>query len=129
MALSTGYIQVRVFTSRAEIPLEGATVSITIDGDNSAALGGVRFTNREGLIDRVTVDTPPSGNSTKPFQDKGFAIFNIRVERENYYTILVKDAQVFPNITTIQNVEMIPLPENAPKGEKLKTIVIPPQNL
>lgn len=127
--MPNGSIQVRAFTSRAQIPLEGATVSITIDGDNSAALGGVRITNREGLIDKVIVDTPPSGNSTEPFQDKGFAIFNIRVEHENYYTILVRDAQVFPNVTTIQNVEMIPLPENAPKDERLKTIVVPAQNL
>lgn len=127
--MPNGSIQVRVFTSRAQLPLKGATVSITIDGDNSVVLGGVRVTNREGLIDKVVVETPPSVNSTEPFQDKGFAIFNIRVEHENYYTILVRDAQVFPNITTIQNVEMIPLPENAPQNERLKTIVVPAQNL
>lgn len=127
--MPNGSIQVRAFTSRAEIPLEGATVSITIDGDNSAVLGGVRVTNRDGLIDKVVVDTPPSVNSTEPFQGRGFAIFNIRVEHENYYTVLVRDAQVFPNITTIQNVEMIPLPENAPQNERLKTIVVPAQNL
>lgn len=127
--MPNGPIQVRVFTSRARVPITNAAVTVTVESGNSEALIGVRTTNREGLTNQVVVETPPSSNSRSPFQDKGFTTCNIRVEHENYYKILIQDAQVFPDIMTIQDVEMIPLPENSKESERLKTIVIPAQNL
>lgn len=127
--MPSGYVQVRVFTSRALIPLEGANVAVTIQGEGAEVLAGVRVTNSEGQINEIEIETPALINSTEPFQAQGFATCNIRVEHVGYYTVLIRNAQVFPSVTTLQNVEMIPISENAPETERLKTIFVTAQNL
>ena len=127
--LPNGFLEVRVYTSRSQIPLEGATVAVILEGTDSEMLEGVRLTNREGTVGQISIDTPPLNNSTSPFGDKGFATCSIRIEINGYYTTIIKDAQIFPDVTTLQEIEMIPLKENSPESERLKTIIVPAQNL
>ena len=59
---STGYIQVRAYTSNALIPLKDVAVTIT---DTSGAAIAMRLTNRNGLLDAPIEITVPTGLPVK----------------------------------------------------------------
>ena len=59
-----GTVVVRLSTSSARIPLQGATVTITkrLPGSKTQLLA-VRVTNFDGLTDPVAIETPPMAES------------------------------------------------------------------
>ena len=123
-----GYIQVRAYTSYAQIPLQDVSITIT-DTDGNAL--GYRLTNRSGRFDdpfELTVPDTSAGLSS----DTGiipFSVVNLYAKLDNYEEIEIKNLQVFPNTVTIQNLEMIPLPELPDNWVKAEIFTTPPQNL
>lgn len=125
---STGYIQVRAYESNAVIPLKDVSVTIT---DTSGATIAMRLTNRNGTLDApIAIETPDRNAGESP--NTGvipFTAVNLFARTENYEEISIENLQVFPGITTLQNLEMIPLselPQNWTKSELFDT---PAQNL
>ena len=123
-----GYIQVHAYTSYAQIPLKDVAVSIT---DASGAAIALRLTNRNGaLTSPVQVEVPDTASGLTP--NTGvipFAVVNLYARLENYEAIEIGNLQVFPNTTTLQNLEMIPLSELPQSWNKLEVFPTPPQNL
>ena len=58
-----------------------------------------------------------------------FAVVNLYAHVENYEGIAVERLQIFPNVITVQNLEMIPLSEFPDAWNKVETFDTPPQNL
>ena len=124
---STGYIQVHAYASNARLPLQDVAVRITDMNDNPIAL---RVTDRSGIIVPVEISVPDVGASQKP--DSGVVPFtrvNIYVRLENYERIEAKDVQVFPDVVTLQNLEMIPLSELPDSWNQSEIFDTPAQNL
>ena len=123
-----GYIQVHAYTSYAQIPLQDVAISIT---DASGAAIALRLTNRSGLLDvPVEIEVPDFSSSQSP--NTGvipFATANLYARLKDYEAIEIENLQIFPNTTTVQNLEMIPLSEFPQKWNKLEVFNIPPQNL
>ena len=107
---ATGYIQVRAYTSNAQIPIKDAAIAITDQSGNAIAL---RLTNRSGQLDRpIPVQVPEVSASESP--NTGiipYSTVNLYARAENYELIEIEQLQVFPNVITEQNLELIPLPE------------------
>ena len=128
---SQGTVVVRLSTSSALIPLQGATVTITkLRPDGTQELLAVRVTNFDGLTDPVAVETPPMAESQN-YQNTSvpYAVIDIRVERAGFDRILVKNAQVFPNTETRQELSLIPTPDLPSSFDRTETFVVPPQDL
>ena len=128
---SQGTVVVRLSTSSALIPLQGATVTITkLRPDGTQELLAVRVTNFDGLTDPVTVETPPMAES-QSYQNTSvpYAVVDIRAERAGFDRVLVKNAQVFPNTETRQELSLIPTPELPSSFDRTETFVVPPQSL
>ncbi len=125
---ATGYIQVHAYTSYAQIPLKDVAVSIT---DMSGAAIALRLTNRSGALDGpIEIEVPDISSSESP--NTGvipFSVVNLYARLENYEAIEIENLQVFPNTTTLQNLEMIPLSELPNSWNKLEVFNTPPQNL
>ena len=123
-----GYIQVHAYTSYAQIPLKDVAVSIT---DMSGAAIALRLTNRSGALDiPIEIEVPDISSSESP--NTGvipFSVVNLYARLENYEAIEIENLQVFPNTTTLQNLEMIPLSELPNFWNKLEVFNTPPQNL
>lgn len=63
----TGTLTVRVITSRAQLPVEGATVVVTQRGTGGKyQLLSVQATDRSGATKPVVISTPALGESTHP---------------------------------------------------------------
>ena len=125
---ATGYIQVHAYTSYAQIPLKDVAISIT---DASGAAIALRLTNRDGALDvPVEIQVPDLASGQSP--NTGiipFAVVNLYARLNNYEAIEIENLQIFPNTTTLQNLELIPLSELPNSWNKLEVFNTPPQNL
>lgn len=125
---ATGYIQVRAYTSYAQIPLKDVAISITDTGGAAIAL---RLTNRNGQLDApVEIEVPDLSAGQSP--NTGiipFASVNLYARLNRYEAIEIENLQIFPGRTTVQNLEMIPLSELPQSYNKLEVFDTPPQNL
>ena len=123
-----GYIQVHAYTSYAQIPLKDVAVSVT---DVSGAAIALRLTNRSGFLDEpIEIDVPDLSSSQTP--NTGvipYAVVNLYARITNYEAIEIENLQIFPNVTTLQNLEFIPLSELPDNWNKLEIFNTPPQNL
>ena len=128
-----GTLRVRVFTSNAQIPVEGATVVITGTGENGKQnLVSVQITDRSGLIRPVAIKTPLSGESTSPVGVNGglpFTLVSVWVEHPGFAMLQMDGIQVFPKIETVQDVELVPLGEGESSLQQREVREFPSQNL
>ena len=125
---ATGYIQVRAYTSYAQIPLKDVAVTIT---DTDGAAIAMRLTNRSGLLDSpVEIVVPDRSASQSP--NSGvipYAVVDLYARLENYEEIHAEKLQVFADTVTTQNLEMIPISELPEKWNIAEIFDTPPQNL
>lgn len=122
-----GYLQARAYTSRAQIPVEDAAVSVV---DDNGRLLGLRLTNSSGLTTPITIEVPDARNSQSP--DTGLPAFttvNLYARADQYEQILVRNVQVFAGIVTMQDLNLIPLSELPANRNHAEVIDTPPQNL
>ena len=131
---ATGTLSVRVFTSRAQIPLEGATVVVAAPGEEGKwKLLSIQNTDSSGLIHPVTIDAPALGESTSPGGLPGngapFALCDVWAEQPGYAMLQVENVQIFPGVETVQNMELIPLPQGLCSLQQRDERDIPAQNL
>lgn len=125
--MSKGYIIIKTITSNAKIPIQGSLIAIYLDDE--VTLLSLRESNINGASEIIEIETPDKSLSTKPSKKQPFTKCVIHVIHENYYNIIIKNVQIFPNITSIQEVRMIPLEENASPESFNKTFTINAQNL
>lgn len=124
---STGYLQVHAYTSIAQIPLQNVAISVTSSDGTAIAM---RLTDRSGRIDPIAISVPDLAASQSP--DPGEAPFgtvNIHAQVPGYEQISVTRVQVFPDTTTDQDLNLIPLSELPSQWNKSELFDTPPQNL
>ena len=127
---SVGTILTRVYTSRAQLPVEGATVAfLRRDAGGKRTLLAVRVTDRSGRTAPVEVPTPALSASEAPGGGQPFAVCDIWAEAPGYELQAVDNVQIFPGTQTLQELELVPLPERAPAGTAQPPVDIPPQDL
>lgn len=124
---STGYIRVRAYQSRAELPLKDVAVAITATDGTAIAL---RLTDRSGLTDAIEIPVPdPEAGLTPDTGEIPFTTVNIYARLKGYEQIENENVQVFPGIVTVQDLEMIPLAEMPGAFDKREIFITTPQNL
>ena len=91
----------------------------------------MRLTNSSGLLDdAVEIEVPSISASQSP--NTGvipFATVDLYARTENFEEIHIERLQVFPNVVTNQNLEMIPLSEFPENWNQAEVFYTPAQNL
>lgn len=124
--IKTGYLSVGVFTALQALPVPDAVVTIYLfNKDDEEEPLYILVTDENGRI--PDVELPVSYNPDDPFSSSEyyFTQYNLRVQAINYYTVNVLDVRVFPDITTVYKIDLIPVMAGTTK-EPEQTIVIPP---
>ena len=107
-----GTLVVRVYTTRAQLPVEGATVVVTrVEGDGMPELLSVQTTDSSGLSRPIRVESPGAGESIRPGGTDPFAVCTVWAERPGYAMLRADGVQIFPGVETVQEMELIPLAE------------------
>lgn len=125
---ATGYLDVHAFTSNAQIPLKDVAIAITDEDGDAIAL---RLTNRSGKLDEpIPLDVPDLSESQRPGAESApYKVVNIYARKEDFEEIFIRNAQVFANTVTLQNLELIPLSEFPADRFKSEQFDTPSQNL
>lgn len=122
---SEGTIIVNVYTGNARIPVEGSTVLFRLQNPPGTLLG-LRTTDLSGITTPLSISTVDTSFSQSPDpSERPWTGVNLRVEHPEFERVLLEGVQVFPGITTIQNVGLLPLnamdPEQASQQEEIFT--------
>ena len=121
-----GYIQVKAYTSRAQLPVEDAAVSVV---DEQGRLLGLRTTNSSGLTTPIRLSVPDRNQSQSPGNRKPFVTVNLYARAEDYEQVLVRGVQVFADTVTTQELQFVPLSELPGSWKQVEVFDTPPQNL
>ena len=124
---ATGYIQIKAYTSRARIPLEDVSITITAPNRN---LLGFRLTDESGITRSLPVTVPDLAMSQQPEEGMSpFTVVNLYAKKNGYEQIEIENLQVFADTVTLQELAMIPLSELPGNWEQAEYFDTPPQNL
>lgn len=127
---STGYIRVQTVTSRAEIPIQSATVTVTgTDQSGARTLLSLQRTDASGLTKAVSIVTPALSNSLSPDQQQGWTTVTVTATHPGFEGIIVDGVQIFPGVTTLQKMRMIPLSQPPGAFDETERFDVPPQGL
>ena len=108
--INYGFIIVSVRTARGAIPIEGAMVTIT--GRDNNEIISVEFTNSSGMTPRLMVKAPPRTLSQTPEAGHPYAVYTVRTDKVGYFSASNINMIVYAGVTSIQPVELIPLPDD-----------------
>lgn len=121
-----GYIRVKAYTSRAQIPVEDAAISVV---DDAGKLLGLRSTDSSGLTTPIRLEVPDISQSQTPGNGKPFVTVNLYARAEDFEQVLVRGVQVFPDTVTTQDLQFVPLAELPGSWNQVEIFDTPPQNL
>ena len=126
---SQGFLKVQTVTSRAELPVAGATVTVSTRRQGRQELLSVQRTDESGLTELITIPTPELSNSLTPDQAQGWTDVQVGATHPNFDGLVIRDVQIFPGVTTVQELILVPrggLPTDLGQGVDL---TIPDQGL
>ncbi len=125
----SGKLMIRTYASGMSIPIKDANVIIT-DSNGERTLLAFEVTNGDGKTTTLEVPTPAFEESRND-QNEGtpFSSVDVRVEKDGYGIVLIKNVQIFADQFSEQNVELTPLPEFSRYDEYNKVYTVTPQNL
>lgn len=108
-----GTLVVSATSANSALPVENAHVLISESAENGSKLIFSLKTDRNGETETVSLETYPIELSQNPdFYGKPYKTYDIRVQKDGYFTIVAKEVPIFANRQSIQPINMIPLPEN-----------------
>lgn len=114
-----GQLQVRVFAANSAIPIGDAYVAITRNTPNGEELFMVTSTDRSGFTSVIEVPTVARALSQTPGEPTPYTTYNILVHVPGFYTVRDRRVPVYSGITSVQPVELIPLPEGYTEEEDI----------
>lgn len=124
-----GYIAARIYTSRGSLPIEGAVITVVENIGGTKTIAGKRVTDRNGQIPLIAVGAPNENLSQTPGNDDVFTLVDVRVDKPLFYTVLIKNVQVFAGQTTVIDTPLIPAAENELYTKMAEEFTETPQNL
>ena len=109
MLKSEGSLTVRTYTAGGALPVSGALVRIQGAEEGNRFVSYTLITDRDGLTDRVILPAPSVDYSLSPGPAEApYAVYDIEISAEGYYTKIIKGLTVFSGIDSVQLVNLIP---------------------
>ncbi len=103
----SGSVKVRVATARGARPIAGAIVTVVREMGGKEHIYALQKTNDSGETGIIRLPAPPpSANQQAP----QYYDYNIHVHAPGYYRESAMAMPVFPDILSLQNFDLIPLP-------------------
>ena len=97
-----------VRSANGALPVEGALVTITSEG----AVIGVSTSDESGNTDTLEIPTPPKSASLSPgYVGLPYSTVFIEVDKDGFYSGQYIEVPIFPDVLTVQPVNLLPLPE------------------
>ncbi len=108
MVLQIGYLLVQTFTSQESFGEKD--VRISLSG------GQTLFTDENGFTPKIEIEAPDKALSESPGNVSPYTLVDLTIEKEGFFTIIIRNVQIFAEETTLQKIQMLPIPENGGSG-------------
>ena len=119
-----GKLVVRVSAASGAVPISGATVLVRSSANTPPIQILVSLmTDESGLTDPVPIPTPPRSESLAPGGNQPFTEISTEVSADGYFTSSNINIPIYPGITSIQPVTLIPLPDSANGAQQASDFV------
>ena len=104
-------------------------MTVTVTAEDGTAIA-MRLTDRSGRITPIEIPVPDRSESLSPNpEERPFAVVNLIARLQDYEQIFVDNVQIFADVTTEQELPMIPLSELPESRSKSETFQTSRQNL
>lgn len=117
-----GIVIVIARTASGAIPISNALVTISsVIGDAVTVVASTE-TGVDGRTLPIPLPSQPISNSSRPGNDMPYSLYNIDTDASGFYGVRNIDVPIYPGITSIQQVELIPLIEGTVRrnGNEIK---------
>ncbi len=108
---NVGYLRIRVYGGDEAFPVEGAIVLVSkADGENgeNGVIRSLR-TDASGVTESVALPAKPKSLSETPGNVDPFAVYNVEIKKDGYYTVNDINVPVFEGVSATLPVRLIPL--------------------
>lgn len=120
---SLGRLKVRA-TGAGLTPIPNATVSVSSTSTPDKAIAQLK-TDSSGLTEVIELSAPSMDYSQSPTDEQPYTEYRINITAANFEGVTVQNAEIFPNVTALQEASMRP---TTPKAQE-SLYVIPPHTL
>lgn len=104
---ATGQLQINVTANVGLIPIQNASITISFTGEPDSTVETLT-TNSSGQTDTIDLKTPPLQYSLTPNSPMPYSEYTLSVTAPGYEPVIVSGVEVLPDVTAVQNIEMIP---------------------
>lgn len=102
-----GNLQLSVFSSIRNQPIENASVQISYTGDSNSVIEETK-TDINGRIPELQLPTPPLEYSMMPSEYQPYSEYTFRISKEGFEDLDISGAEILPNTTAIQKAILSP---------------------
>jgi hypothetical protein len=111
---SYGRFGVRAFSAGSAFPTPGALVFVRGKRNGVPYSVAVLETDESGKTPIITLETPPKSLSLSPGGESApYSLYDVEVTHPDFYSVITRDVQIYPDVTSILPVNMLPLPDTA----------------
>lgn len=104
-----GTLRIRAFTAGGALPVRGAIVRVIGSGEGNGSVVYSVETDADGITARISLPAPNGKLSLSPSPSEfPYALYDLEITAEGYYTKTVKGISVFEGVETVQQIAMIP---------------------
>ncbi|GAA0086079.1 peptidoglycan-binding protein [Clostridium sp. MB05] len=121
--MAQGRLKVQCFVNETYIPVDNTKITVRPSTGGPSAQVISLSTNSMGESQIVDLEAPPLEYSQQPTGQVPYSMYDVRVEREGFQSILINRCQVFPDELAIQQCNLI---ESSGILTRMENINIPP---
>ena len=127
--MSLGYLKVAVTTGRGALPIRGALVRVASSDENNPNLEQVRLTDESGNTPLFTLPAISGSSSMSPDNSNPYTYYNVQVRAKGFYPIRFLNVPLYGGITSVQQVDLIPVAEGGDPNRFSTVVDGSPENL
>lgn len=113
-----GRLKIQCFSGDTYIPVDGTRITVTpAEGTAGTSKTIDLTTNSMGESQTIELDAPPFAYSQAPEGKVPYSLYNIRVERGGFETLVINGCQVFAEETALQPCNLLQLGQFASRSD------------
>ena len=121
---SYGYLSVFVTSADGAIPIPDATVVVRLIDNGVPRIIAILLTDESGQTPELIIQTPSPSLSLDPdAAARPYSLVDVETTAYGYYSTANVSVPIFPGIRSVQNINMIALPEDEQGGQSPNVIV------
>lgn len=118
---SYGRLRIEVSSGNHANPIEDALIVVTRGSGTDKDLIGILLTDSSGETQTLEISAPSRELSESPSNRRVNAVVDIIAYKKGYYEVENRNVPIFSGVTSIQSVNMVPLPLNSPEQKMIFT--------